>query len=1777
MALLSMTMLTSFVNMKGRKEDKSIEALWEDYRKAEQLDQINKMSDIIELIKTKARRERMPWDFYKACSEYVDVKARRNWKLRDSLRTQMKQEIEEYDEPLLTYLLYADHYYDDKLLERVQEDASRLREGHNHAVYLGRGALLSSAVAHAVRNDYEYMLWELFKRRYGTRAGYGLEELYGLLIEEVGDDYPQAGLAEYFFILGKDDGAEDESALADLMDRYQGQALALLPAWTLIEEEFQKNHNTGTSEYFRDVRKRLESYEHERKMYKDGIDSRIAYDLTGRFSYLADHLESEAVQIKVKDGEAEVALRNLDKVKVRITKRDETVFETIVENPVRSFYALDTIALSLPKLDDGDYTIRCLDGKDEIGQCHYPKFTLSVSLRDDSEGKRIYVADYKTGEPLDKIDLKLYKGNRLVEEAEGMALNAFTRLPVNIESAIARNKSSYYLVCAAPGADGTLRCSDNVYVAQNRGYAQTDASAVQSMSRVMLDRAAFKPGEVVRFKAVVYDVAPDGKLSVADKGGMVTVKLCDSQGNELKTSDCSLSDFGSVAGEFPLDDIRRNGIHYILVYSADKRLGTASFTVDDFVLPTFDVSFEEVREPFLPGDTIVVKGCLASYSGHSLVSAAVEAKVMLGDRLIKQEMVDVARDGSFVVSFVDTEKDEYSYSPYETEIKVTDLTGETLSFHSCQYVMRKPRLGVSIADPAEGSFRLADDNAWSGVILGENVAKVSFALSDNGGVEYGGLPLSYHVEKDGKKLFEASSVTGLETEIDLTEMESGLYRLVAEISLEDARGKEISAETYCSFVKVADDDTRIDSSFENLFRVVGEDEVALQFGAGNGPVWAVVELFGDKGQLLKSEIIRLEAGQMRIIRYGYKTEYPDGVRLNVLYFRNSQCYTYNRVWRRPVPSNRIPLEIVRFEDLALPKTACSVQLRVPKGCEVLASVFDASTERIRQNKWSEVSPYVRSVASVNYSNIAGMDGSGYAAMMGDAFNVYNEGYMFDGADLGEIVVGYGRPARGLLRAKSMNSVVADFVSVEEETSAVEAIPFQLAAPEVSVRQDFATTLAFEPFLRPSEDGMVNLDFKTSDKISTFVISIFAHDKDMKNSVLRREMLVTLPVKVDVVQPQYLYAGDKYVLNASLSSTSELPMSGVAKLDVYASDSYEGADPVMTATADVTVPEGGSVPVSFEIDVPADMSVMGLKVTFAGTYENDIAYANDAIVTDGVFVTVPVRPAEQVLMESHSAVLLHGMSEEDVLESLRKKFVNVSSVGAEYSSVSIMDMLREALPLVVEADSKDVISQSEAMYVNLLAAGLRQAEGAPVREYVEAAMDAAEKVLACADADGGFGWFEGMKSSPVVTAVVLDRFAGLRDRRLLNVVSEELGEDALDAFDDAMIAAVAYLDAVYFSDPDRPSWYGRISLWQYLQIRSLYVGVPFDKAAALKDCGSKLYKQFKKAVKAILIPKKDERWTDGAILNKVRMIRVINALTGSSYGEELADAWGLKLSSKLRRSMSAELASLKEYAVEHPSGGIYYPNAVLPFRGLLESEAYAHAMICDLFKELSVHPDLGAGLAELADGLRLWMMLQKETQQWSSDPGFVEAMASVYDGSDAVKDTKVMILSKRYSKPFDQINESGNGFKVSVKYYRESGAAGAKPERVEIVDGDVLTLGEKIVAVYSIWSEKNRSFVRLSVPRAACMRPESQLSGWSGGWLRPLSYGLYNISPYAYREVKADRTLYWIDVFPEENSKIEEVLFVTQEGRFAAPVAEIESLYAPHYRANAGSRRPVMVE
>jgi hypothetical protein len=335
-------------------------------------------------------------------------------------------------------------------------------------------------------------------------------------------------------------------------------------------------------------------------------------------------------------------------------------------------------------------------------------------------------------------------------------------------------------------------------------------------------------------------------------------------------------------------------------------------------------------------------------------------------------------------------------------------------------------------------------------------------------------------------------------------------------------------------------------------------------------------------------------------------------------------------------------------------------------------------------------------------------------------------------------------------------------------------------------------------------------------------------------------------------------------------------------------------------------------------------------------------------------------------------------------------------------------------------------------------------------------------------------------------------------------------------------------------------------------------------------------------------KKDGRGLEGRILAKARRLLTLRNLCASSQGVAMAKEWGIDLNAKakLEQSMQADLLSLVEYAVEHRDGGWYYPNAVMPWRGLLESEAYAHALLCDLMAGAAAKglASEGTSPADIADGIRLWLMLQKETQKWDADPAFVDAIISIMDGSDSVLDTRVLALSATYEAPFSSIKATGNGFTVDRKFFREvtveqiyDNTTSSRNRQVstlqEIKPGDPVKVGEKIVVQYQIWNAENRSFVKLDAGREASLRPVQQLSGHVGyGFIRPVRNGyVFGFTPQGYRNVKAERTEYFFDSYPEEKTTLTEEFFVTQAGEFVAPVVTIESLYAPHYRANSNSR------
>ncbi len=1760
MTLLTIVVMSSFVFTGNGRENRSLETLWRKYEKAQKEDRVQDMADLLEDLKAVSLKERKPLDYFRACDEYVNVSSRRNWKLTDSLISNAEEELRGYGLPVLEILFDLRHgRQDDSVRASIIGNEAALKKAKTRELY---GNVLpfnsfdeyfNMARFHTVENDYEYILWAA--RHY---RGFGGGWPYGMLEEYYGDRYPVGPYVRFLSATSGFDRDKIESQLKKLAGEYAGRGIGMLAEDELFPFRFDALKENPSSEGYLKLREEIRDFRKRCSQLKGDDGTLAGFCLTAKA--LQNQLEDKYAGVKVEDGKARVLFRNTGKVMMKVRNDDRVIYETEVVNDVNSFYRMDTVEVELPVLDDGEYNIE-LDAKsDKVRIYSYEKYTLSLAGRFAADGMCVYAADYLTGKPVEKADLVLYDMDmNKVAEYEGFDFKGFTTLPKELYPF--SGDKARYLKCRYE-KDGIVHWSRRLRITNRT--VETVGGMVPSLEAVIFkDRGAFVPGDTVKFKAVLYRTHSDGTADVLPAGREVKVKLIDPERNTVGQLLMKTNEYGAVSGSFAIDGNSRNGIYMITVHegaSGIRTVASSSLRVDEFILPSYDLSFDEPDELYFPGDTVKVTGKVRNYSGHGFGGLRASALIHLNSAFYAEKPVVIASDGSFEVEFAAGDCDD-EYVDYNVEVRLTDSTGETLEFSCSSSLSAAISLYAEPVTKDAGNCWL-DGSPWNGissalwVLSGRNAEFLCKAsLRWNAAAD---ILLDYEVRGDGKTVSGGKVRSGDTLSVDMSSMASGVYELELKVVLKNSAGKEIKSKEICRFLYLPETEDVMPCEADRMFRTRYEDgTVILQLGTGNGPLWAVVELFGEGQVPLKKDMVYLSGvagkpGSLVTLKYPHIEGYSDNLSLSVFYFRNGENYRHEKKFRRPAPHSFMPLSFASFTDETIPGQECRISFRTDSRAEVLASVYDVSSDKIHANVWNAVN-VDRGLfdVSVSYSAANGCNGGdemymiGYGARAGNRLK-YRRGTTGNSG----AVYGYGSPVSA-----------ETFVNYEQD-----AVMSKAASPaDVEVRDDFATTLAFEPFMRPGKDGIAEMKFRTSGKLSTFKIMAFAHDKAMNNSLISREMLVTLPVKVSVFEPQYLYAGDECVMRVSVSNAGGAGIKGKVCFYMYDREEYIDVEPVGTDSVDVIVPVGGSSDVGFDVVVPDGVGSLGFKVIFVGhEYSSDPAVAvNEAMFSDGLFVSVPVYPDEQVLTEAHSAVLLDGESADELVEELRKKFVNVSSVGAEYSERTLEDLFKEAVPGVVEPESDNAISLSEALSVNVLAYGLHdghwglEEDGDEALECIGEIKDIVRELVKCARADGGFGWFEGMPSSPMVTAVVLEHCRYIHPESLA-VIFDVMDVAGLeDEFDKTLEKAVKYLDSSYFGEKDRPYWYGRLSMEQYLSVRSQYADVPFDKEAAVRSVGKKGYKNFQKEVRAYLTPRASGRKTEGMILSKVRKIRILEVLP-----DALADAWGLKLKKKMEESGRIEKESLKQYAVRHPSGGIYYPNAVMPWRGLLEGEAYAHAMIGELAMWLAALEN-DQEWAEIARGISIWTMLQKETQEWSSDPGFVEALSLVNNNIGMVKNVKVIRLSKRFVKPFDEIKAAGNGFKVEVDYYK----AGADGARVRLSEGDSLHVGDKITAVYSLWSAENRSHVRLSVPRAACFRPAEQLSGWSGGWFRPLSYGFMTISPYSYREVKADRTLYWIDVFPEEKTTMEEELFVIQEGVFTTPAAEIESLYAPHYRAN----------
>lgn len=1859
----------------GRAGGKTMGSLWREYERYESLGLPARAEKVLREIVDKAAAQKSYTDFTRAGIALSRTVCSYDWKASRKLRNELQEKAVELGNPVVTFRLamsdVIDLCVDPQWIEsEVFARKDVLRAEYHPQLYsmAGENPVLQDFLIAAVRNDYEFLLWSL----YGEGRGWSwhcrldeecLSKVLGELKSEVGESYPAGAWLEYQEIVREDDCGD---TLAGFASKWRGKAVAVYAQGRILEGKFSRmceDLSSGaevlrkaerlrkvdglkkedglrkpSSEDFISFRSECEAFEKRRKAFR-GAEFDVAESCRA-VEEIIDRMDSRSLSVSASEGKVRIVAQNVGKAVVTLSAGETPIHTETVANPVKSYFVPDTLCFTLPEIPDGVYSLDCrsTDGK-VSDRASYVKHTISTALRriagaenpvDSSAGNSFrmgaYVADYLSGKPLDKADVEIsFKGQTVLNVKDFPLGEGFVDLSSVAEAMPDSLKDGRVLIrFSGTGENGLRRESElmelwDIWPRSGERSAE-EGSEGHIEALVLTDRGAYNPGETVHFKSVLYRVLPEGRMSALSCGESVEAVLLGPKNSEIGRISLVSNDFGSVFGAFEIKADAQGGIYRVNILKSGKVVSSRSLRVDEFVLPSWTLEFDKDTTAYFDGDEVSVGGWLKSYSGHSLSGASVRYKVSRRGETVDSGEVRVKDGGRFDFGFKTLDTGEEVRSVYAVEVIVSDLTGETLQWRRTVTVNPFVSLSLTLENEAEGTFRIDswDDSrtdsdggsrgrtGWG--ISGEGMPQGDSAVFRLSAFSSGGFcPVNvvrYELLR-GREVLLSGDVSLNETasgnfELDLSGMPSGMYRVVCTASYTRSDGMQKSVETHYDIFRAPSGDDAQDFGKGWFYKKESRGISALA-GCSDGEEWIVAELYDGECHLLDSRNIHLSGvragqGSVERISFDYRDEYPEKVLLSLLCFRDAGVRSCTIEFERPLPErSRMELSFERFRDRTLPGTRCSVSLLGEASAEFAATVFDVSTEVFGKNLWSGVG-----AKEPPFERVWCRTFSGRASSVGPVFRKLSS-------------------SSGAAGPVLMNSKAADRIVVEESAFAddLEAEAGEQndagSLGDIRLRENFRKTLAFRPALLPDASGKVSFEFEASDALGTYAVSVFSHDRNMRNAVIRREFLVTCPVKVSVVPPSFLYEGDLCRLRVAVANSGAEPVAGILSVSVFGGDDHRNLPPVLVRSVPLEVPADGQSSSVFEIAVPSfavKSGTLGVKAVFSGrapevepvsgassggvsgVCSSGKASGNPSVeVSDGIFLSIPVLAANQTLTEAHSALLLPGADRDSLKNVLWSSFTGTSPDGAEYSEKTLSSLLLRDIEQSALPSSKDLVSLLSAYYsravLSYIRSGRNSADEAPSPSQTVEGSDEdillndnlLKDIFACRNADGGFAWFKGFPSSPILTALALERFAALRD--LCTVRPDDLE------------ISVRYLDNVVASGKPLPQWQGGITMERYLYVRSMY---GYVLPEGVTD-------DLKKSILRILLPGKASSGRhSGTILENALHTSTLVRLSAPDCAE-LLSAWGIRSKRKFFREASLRIASLADHSVSRPDGAVYFPNAVMPWRGLLESEAYAHTLLCNLFSSFleafsqTLDSSEVARYERIADGLRLWMMLQKESQKWSGDPACKDALLAILGGSDRVLSAKLAVVTKRYVKPLEDIREAGNGMKVQREFYRQSllgktsgtsSESGASPVPesslasgtvgrdstgwVLLNEGDTLAVGEKVLSVIRLWSGENRSFVMLDAPHHAFLRPVEQLSGISGGRFPgpflPSSDIQSAGTPLSYREVKRDRTQWYMEVCPEEWSTFCEEYFVVCGGEFTSPVISVESLYTPHYRANS---------
>ncbi len=527
--------------------------------------------------------------------------------------------------------------------------------------------------------------------------------------------------------------------------------------------------------------------------------------------------------------------------------------------------------------------------------------------------------------------------------------------------------------------------------------------SITRVSHVFTDRAIYRPGQTIFFKAIL--LLREGDRHSVRKNETTVVQLLDPNGRDLEAIELTSNEFGTVHGKFTAPTGAGTGRMII----RDPH-GSTTVRVEEYKRPRFEVTFDPIEGEVDLGSSVLVHGQARAFSGAPVDGATVRYRVVRRpifrpwfhwrglppnwtEAEIASGSVLTGNDGAFAVSFLaspDPQVDPESGASFVFDVIVdaTDVAGET---HSGRTSVTIGYTSVVLDIRTAESIVVEDAEAIR--VLARNLEGVDVALTGRlvvsrlrspnrlfrsrpwGRVDRPVLgqdrflsifPLDVYDDEDDpgnwpvaetiiEASFDSSDSVAVAAEA-VANWRPGKYRI--QTSAKDSKGRDVRAERIINVVSLE----RNSIPFPTLdwfvpVKTVGEpgERAAVLVGTSARDSRVFVEV---ERQNRVTERWTLDlSNEQRVLEFPIGEADRGNFAVHLTYVRFGRLHTHSELIRVPYTNRQLTVKLETFRDLLYPGSKEEWRVRVtghqgePVVAELLASMYDASLDQFIVHDW----------------------------------------------------------------------------------------------------------------------------------------------------------------------------------------------------------------------------------------------------------------------------------------------------------------------------------------------------------------------------------------------------------------------------------------------------------------------------------------------------------------------------------------------------------------------------------------------------------------------------------------------------------------------------------------------------------------------------------------------------------------------------------------------------------------------------------------------------------